>query len=42
MLADGLTKALPGQKFEAFVKQLGLIDIKGLLGTEEEPDEDWR
>jgi hypothetical protein len=42
MLADGLTKALPGQKFEAFVKQLGLIDIKGLLRTEEEPDEDWR
>jgi hypothetical protein len=27
MLADGLTKALPRQKFETFVKQLGLVDV---------------
>ncbi|KAM4055440.1 reverse transcriptase (RNA-dependent DNA polymerase) [Hirsutella rhossiliensis] len=27
MIADGLTKALPGQAFKAFVQQLGLIDI---------------
>ncbi|KAM4056423.1 reverse transcriptase (RNA-dependent DNA polymerase) [Hirsutella rhossiliensis] len=32
MIADGLTKALPGQKFATFVKQLGLIDISTLLG----------
>ncbi|KAM4058357.1 reverse transcriptase (RNA-dependent DNA polymerase) [Hirsutella rhossiliensis] len=31
MLADGLTKVLPGQKFTHFVKQLGLIDISSLL-----------
>ncbi|KJZ67918.1 hypothetical protein HIM_12693 [Hirsutella minnesotensis 3608] len=32
MIADGLTKPLPGQKFESFVKQLGLVDIFTLLG----------
>ncbi|KAM4058203.1 reverse transcriptase (RNA-dependent DNA polymerase) [Hirsutella rhossiliensis] len=32
MIADGLTKALPGQKFATFVKQLGLVDISTLLG----------
>jgi hypothetical protein len=31
MPADRLTKALPKQKFNAFVKQLGLVDIKDLL-----------
>jgi hypothetical protein len=31
MLADGLTKPLPGQKFDQFVKQLGLIDISPLI-----------
>jgi hypothetical protein len=31
MPADGLTKALPRQKHEIFVKQLGLIDIAKLL-----------
>lgn len=31
MLADGLTKALPGQKFDQFVKQLGLVDIRHLI-----------
>lgn len=28
MPADGLTKALPRQKFDTFVKQCGLVDIK--------------
>lgn len=28
MIADGLTKALPAQQFEKFVKQVGLVDIK--------------
>jgi hypothetical protein len=31
MPADGLTKALPGQKHTKFIKQLGLIDIQPLL-----------
>ena len=28
MIADGLTKALPRQKFENFVKIIGLVDIE--------------
>jgi hypothetical protein len=31
MPADGLTKALPKQKHQVFLQQLGLVDIKGLL-----------
>jgi hypothetical protein len=31
MPADGLTKALPHQKHEIFIKQLGLVDIAKLL-----------
>jgi hypothetical protein len=31
MPADGLTKALTRQKHDAFVKHLGLVDIKGLI-----------
>jgi len=31
MPADGLTKALPRQRHEIFVKQLGLIDIAKLV-----------
>ena len=31
MVADGLTKALPRQKHEAFVHQLNLVDIKDLI-----------
>jgi hypothetical protein len=27
MPADGLTKALPRQKYEAFIQQLGLVDL---------------
>ena len=34
MPADGLTKALPRQKHEKFVKQLGLVDIGHLLEEE--------
>lgn len=33
MPADGLTKALPRQRHEHFVEQLGLIDIGPILGT---------
>jgi len=31
MPADGLTKALPRQKHEIFIKQLGLVDIATTL-----------
>jgi hypothetical protein len=31
MPADGLTKALPRQKHENFVRQLGLVDIRERL-----------
>jgi hypothetical protein len=31
MIADGLTKALPRQKFESFVKMIGMVDIKERL-----------
>jgi hypothetical protein len=31
MPADGLTKALPRQKHESFVRQLGLVDIGDIL-----------
>jgi hypothetical protein len=37
-LADGLTKALPGQKFSQFVKQLGLIDIFSIIERDEKSD----
>jgi hypothetical protein len=33
MPADGLTKALPRQRHEIFLRQLGLIDISKLLST---------
>lgn len=38
MLADGLTKPLPGQKFEEFTKNLGLIDVKPLIDSITESD----
>ena len=28
MIADGLTKALPGSKWEDFLRQLGLVNIE--------------
>jgi hypothetical protein len=31
MPADGLTKALPHQKFDTFIKQLGMVDIKARI-----------
>ena len=31
MMADGLTKALQGARFEAFVSQIGLVDVKNQL-----------
>jgi hypothetical protein len=38
MLAVGLTKALPAQKFETFVRQLGLVDIRSLIELQETSD----
>jgi hypothetical protein len=38
MPADGLTKALPRQKLEAFIEQLGLVDIKIIIDNQEEED----
>ena len=38
MLADGLTKALPGQRFNNFIKQLGLVDIQILIEAQSESD----
>jgi hypothetical protein len=35
ILADGLTKALQNNAFNAFVKQLGLVDITEKLGSQE-------
>jgi hypothetical protein len=34
MLADGLTKALPKQKFRNFVDMIGMVDIRERLDTE--------
>ena len=34
MIADGLTKALQRQKFENFVKMIGIVDIKERLKAE--------
>jgi len=31
MLADGLTKVLPRQKHEIFIKQLDLVDVEKQL-----------
>ena len=31
MMADGLTKALQGNSFKAFVSQIGLVDVKEQL-----------
>ena len=40
MPADGLTKILPKQKFTAFVRQLGLIDITERLKGLHQADRD--
>ena len=34
MLADGLTKALPKQRFRNFVNMIGMVDIRERLDTE--------
>jgi len=39
MIADGLTKALPRQRFERFVDQLGLVDVTGIIQAQEETDD---
>ena len=31
MKADGLTKSLPRQPFERFIRQLNLVDVQGVL-----------
>jgi hypothetical protein len=36
MVADGLIKALPGQKHTEFLKQLNLVDIKYLIKADNE------
>lgn len=40
MVADGLTKVLPDQKFKQFVEQLALVDIQSVLETQTESDSD--
>jgi hypothetical protein len=34
MIADGLTKALPKQRFQSFVNMIGMVDIKERLAEE--------
>ena len=34
MIADGLTKALPKQRFKSFVNIIGMVDIKERLNKE--------
>ena len=41
MITNGLTKALPKQKFQNFVNIIGIVDIKELL-TKEKQLEDLR
>ena len=36
MPADGLTKALPRQKLETFIGQLGLVDVKVVIDSQKE------
>ena len=38
MPTDGLTKALPRQRFDSFLRHLGLVDIKDLLEDVAEED----
>jgi len=40
MVADGLTKALPGQKFKKFVEQLALVDTYSILEGQDHSDSD--
>ena len=34
MIADGLTKALPKQRFKSFINMIGIVDIKERLNEE--------
>jgi hypothetical protein len=34
MIADGLTKTLPGQKFRDFIRMISLVDIQDRLQAE--------
>ena len=36
MIADGLTKALPKQRFQNFVNLVGMVDIKERLNEEKQ------
>jgi len=36
MIADGLTKALPKQRFKSFVNIIGIVDIKEQLNKEKQ------
>ena len=36
MIADGLTKALPKQRFKSFVNIIGIVDIKERLNKEKQ------
>ena len=36
MIADGLTKALPKQRFKSFVNMIGMVDIKERLNEEKQ------
>ena len=39
MIADGLTKALPGQRFQDSITMIGLVDIRERLRTEKKLEE---
>jgi len=39
MLADGLTKALPKQRFRNFVDMIGMVDIRERLDMERQMEE---
>ena len=36
IIADGLTKALPKQRFQSFVDMIGMVDIKERLNEEKQ------
>ena len=36
MIADGLTKALPKQRFQSFINMIGIVDIKKRLNKEKQ------
>jgi len=36
IIADGLTKALPKQRFKSFVNMIGIVDIKEQLNKEKQ------